>query len=235
MAIGGELGYLVAGWLAQGTMLFFMEAMAAAAPGWPVLDDLTHCLVRGEAPTTAFMPRLGTPSVAGRPSSFARRRLRRILAGRQRGVARVAEEAPFKLGDTVLLLSELRLQHVDLGREREERGDNCVAPLFEGRLCIGALHVRGIRAVGAMTCLPPQDICSGGNGDQLNAYHFSKSAIPPLWGTQVRPVGSPLAEGWLEPAERGTQEGQTRRLLSPMTKAATVAAASSERAGITWE
>ena len=68
---------------------------------------------------------------------------------------------------------------------------------------------------------------------RLHSGHFATVAMCPLLGTQVRLVGWMLAGSWLEPAERGTTE--ETGFYSPMTRAATVAAASSERAGMAWE
>ena len=66
---------------------------------------------------------------------------------------------------------------------------------------------------------------------RLRVGHFWILAIRPLIDTQV---GS-LAIRWLGVGWNLGVFGLKEDFYSPMTRAATVAAASSERAGITWE
>src|SRR5665647_1292283 len=69
--------------------------------------------------TASWMARLGAPPVPRRSSLPALRGGGLILAGGQRGVARVALQAPLKLGDALVLLGEALAQLGDLTPKAE--------------------------------------------------------------------------------------------------------------------
>src|SRR5450756_1694202 len=94
------------------------EHVAAAATTRPVLDELVERRDRRQMTTASRMARLGTALAPRRSSLPALRRGRRILAGRQRGVARVAVQAPLQLGDALLLLGEALAQLGDLSPQQ---------------------------------------------------------------------------------------------------------------------
>ena len=143
----GQLGHLVADRLAERVALRLREAVAAGAALGPMVDDLLNCLDRGQSPTVAFMTPLGSRVATRRRRPLARRRAGRILAGWQRGVARVAVQAPLKPGDALLLLAQPLVKLGNLCRERQERSDYRLASLLIDRLRLGALHAHGIRGV----------------------------------------------------------------------------------------
>src|SRR5665648_362454 len=138
------------------------EHVAAAAAGGPVVEKLVERLDRRQMTTASRMARLGAAPAPRGSSLPALRRGRRILAGRQRGVARVAVQAPLKLGDALLLLGEALAQLGDLtpeqsvlGGEFEEHSDDRFTSLLIDRLSLGALHAQGLRGVGVRACLYP--------------------------------------------------------------------------------
>src|SRR5450759_1203719 len=95
------------------------EDMAVAAATGPVVDQLVERLDRRQATTASRMARLGASLAPRRSSSPARRRSGRILAGRRRGVAGVAVQAPLELGDALVLLGEALAQLGDLSPKAE--------------------------------------------------------------------------------------------------------------------
>ena len=177
----GQLGDLVARRLADGATFRFAEAVAAGAVRGPVLNLLVDGLQRRQLTAVACVARLGAaPAPRGR-SLPALRRGRWILAGGQRGVARVAVEAPLQLGDALLLLGEAFAQLGDLspeqrvlGGELEEHSDDRLTSLLIDRLGLGAFHGQKLRGAEVRACLrslgrlPPRWPWV----DQLNGYHF---------------------------------------------------------------
>jgi hypothetical protein len=138
------------------------EDVAAAAAGGPVVEKLVERLDRRQMTSASRMARLGAAPAPRGSSLPALRRGRRILAGGQRGVARVAVQAPLKLGDALLLLGEALAQLGDLtpeqsvlGGEFEEHSDDRFTSLLIDRLSLGALHAQGLRGVGVRACLYP--------------------------------------------------------------------------------
>src|SRR5450830_1045349 len=95
------------------------EHVAAAAAGGPVVEKLVERLDRRQMTTASRMARLGAAPALRGSSLPALRRGWRILAGGQRGVARVAVQAPLKLGDALLLLGEALAQLGDLTPEQK--------------------------------------------------------------------------------------------------------------------
>ena len=93
--------------------------MAAGATRGPVVEKVVERLARRQLTTASRMARLGAALAPRRSSLPALRRGRRILAGRQRGVARVALQAPLELGDALLLLGEALAQLGDLTPKAE--------------------------------------------------------------------------------------------------------------------
>ena len=138
------------------------EHVAAAAAGGPVVEKLVERLDRRQMTTVSRMARLGAAPAPRGSSLPALRRGRRILAGGQRGVARVAVQAPLKLGDAFVLLGQALAQLSDLTpkqgvlrRELQEHGDDRLASLLVDRLRLGALHAQGLRGAGVRACLCP--------------------------------------------------------------------------------
>jgi hypothetical protein len=102
----GQLRDLMARRLADGATLRLAEAVAAGAALGPVVDELVKCRDGRQMTTASRMARLGAAPAPRGCSLPALRRGRWILAGGQRGVARVAVQAPLQLGDALLLLGE---------------------------------------------------------------------------------------------------------------------------------
>lgn len=167
----GQLRDLVARWLADGATLRFAEDVAAGAARGPVLDELIERRQRRQTTTVAWMAGLGAASASRGRSRAALRRGRRIQAGGQRGVARVAAQAPLQLGEALLLLGEALSQLGDLlpeesvlGRELKQHGDDRLASLLIDRLGLGALHAQRVRGAGVSACLRPLGLLLSGPG-----------------------------------------------------------------------
>ncbi len=112
--------------------------------------------------TASRMARLGAPPVPRRSSLPALRGGGLILAGGQRGVARVALQAPLKLGDALVLLGEALAQLGDLTpeqsllrRELQEHSDDRLRSPQRDRLSLSAFHAQGPRGAGVRACLCP--------------------------------------------------------------------------------
>src|SRR5450759_1523235 len=143
------------------------EHMAAATATGPVVDELVERLYRCQMTTASRMARLGAAPAPRGSSLPALRRGRRILAGGQRGVARVAVQAPLKLGDALLLLGEALAQLGDLTpeqsvlrRELQEHSDDRFTSLLIDRLSLGAFHAQGLRGARVRACLCPPAVSS---------------------------------------------------------------------------
>src|SRR5450759_5084997 len=105
--------------LANGATLCLAESVAAGAALGPVVDQLIDRLDRPQRTTASRMARLGAgPPARGR---LTRPRWRRgwILAGGQRGVARVSVAAVFKVGNADLKPPVRRAQLGDLSPKAE--------------------------------------------------------------------------------------------------------------------
>jgi len=157
-----QLRDLVARGRADGATLRLAEAVAAGAALGPVLDELVEHRDRRQMTSASRMAGLGTASAPRGSSLAALRRGRRILAGRQRGVARVAVQAPLQLGDALFLLGDALSQVRDLApeqsvlrRELEEHGDDRLTSLLIDRLSLGAFHAQGLRGAKVRACLGP--------------------------------------------------------------------------------
>jgi hypothetical protein len=146
--------------LADGATLRLAEAVAAGAALGPVVDELVECRDGRQMTTASRMARLGAAPAPRGCSLPALRRGRWIQAGGQRGVARVAVQAPLQLGDALLLLGEAPAQLGDLtpeqsvlGGEFEEHSDDRFTSLLIDRLSLGALHAQGLRGAEVRACL----------------------------------------------------------------------------------
>src|SRR5450759_4833373 len=155
-----QLRDLVAHGRADGATLRLAEAVAAGAALGPVLDELVERRDRRQMTTASRMAGLGTASAPRGRSLVALRRGRRILAGRQRGVARVAVQAPLQLGDALSLLGDALSQVRDLApeqsvlrRELQEHSDDRLTSLLIDRLSLGAFHAQRVRGTEVRACL----------------------------------------------------------------------------------
>src|SRR5665647_167692 len=176
-----QLSELMARGLPARRALRRAEDVAAAAARGPVLDELVERRDRRQMTTASRMARLGAPPAPRRSSSPALRRGRRILAGRQRGVARVSLEALFKIGNADLKppvrlaqLGDLSPEQSVLRREFQEHSDDRLRPLLIDRLSLGAFHAQGVRGAEGRACLcPPRPSPHRWPWvDQLNAYEL---------------------------------------------------------------
>jgi len=147
------------------------EEVAAAAAGGPVVEKLVERLDRRQMTSASRMARLG----AGPParSRLTRPRWRRgwILAGGQRGVARVSVEALFKVGNAGLQppvrlaqLGDLSPEQSVLRRELEEHSDDRLTSLLIDRLSLGAFHAHRVRGAEVGACLCALGRLLGGLG-----------------------------------------------------------------------
>src|SRR5665647_2347073 len=138
--------------------------------------------------TASWMARLGAPPVPRRSSLPALRGGGLILAGGQRGVARVALQAPLKLGDALVLLGEALAQLGDLtpkaepsaprapGAQRRPSQIPAQRPPQPQRVpCPRASRRRGEGLLMPPRRSPPQWPWV----DQLNGYHFRGCAMSP--------------------------------------------------------
>src|SRR5450830_189605 len=157
-----QLRDLMARGLANGATLCLAESVAAGAALGPVVDELVDRLDRCQPTTASRMARLGAgPPARGR---LTRPRWRRgwILAGGQRGVARVAVAALFKVGNADLKppvrlaqFGDLSPEQSVLRRELQEHSDDRFTSLLIDRLSLGAFHAQGLRGAGVRACLCP--------------------------------------------------------------------------------
>src|SRR5450830_1994327 len=155
-----QLRDLMARGLANGATLCLAESVAAGAALGPVVDELVDRLDRCQPTTASRMARLGAgPPARGR---LTRPRWRRgwILAGGQRGVARVALEALFKIGNADLKppvrlaqLGDLSPEQSVLRRELQEHSDDRLTSLLIDRLSLGAFHAQRVRGTEVRACL----------------------------------------------------------------------------------
>src|SRR5450830_253103 len=155
-----QLRDLMARGLANGATLCLAESVAAGAALGPVVDELVDRLDRCQPTTASRMARLGAgPPARGR---LTRPRWRRgwILAGGQRGVARVSAQALFKIGNADLKPPVRRAQFGDLSpeqsvlrRELQEHSDDRLTSLLIDRLSLGAFHAQGVRGAEGRACL----------------------------------------------------------------------------------
>src|SRR5450759_3724892 len=144
---------------------------AGSAARGPVGDQLSERLDRPQRTTASRRARLG----AGPParSRLTRPRWRRgwILAGGQRGVARVSVEARFKVGKADLKppvrlaqLGDLSPEQSVLRRELEEHSDDRLTSLLIDRLSLGAFHAHRVRGAEVGACLCALGRLLGGLG-----------------------------------------------------------------------
>ena len=141
----GQLRDLVTSRLADGAAFRLAESVAAGAALGPMVDHLTDCLDRCQPATVSRMARLGSMATLRGGHPPTPRSPGRILAGRHRGVARVAGKPPLELGDSCRQLGDLNLLCGNLRRQRQEHSDDGFAPLLVDCLRLGAFHAQGIR------------------------------------------------------------------------------------------
>jgi len=157
-----QLHDLMARGLANGATLCLAESVAAGAAGGPVVDRLVERLNRRQMTTASRVARLGAGPPARSRLTRPRWRRGRILAGGQRGVARVSVAALFKVGDADLKppvrlaqLGDLSPEQSVLRRELQEHSDDRLTSLLIDRLSLGAFHAQGLRGAGGRACLCP--------------------------------------------------------------------------------
>jgi hypothetical protein len=122
------------------------------------------------------MARLGSLATLRRRRPPALRRPRRILAGRHRGVARVAVQALLELRDARRQLGDLRILCGKPRRQRQEHSHNGLASLLVDRLRLGALHSAQFSRAGGV----PSDL------QHVEACHFAPDG-PRVTGTERLP------------------------------------------------
>ena len=146
----GQLGDLVVLHGGRVETLALAEDMRAGLTALrPVLDDLVDALERKQRPACALVPGLAAPPAPRGWFGRARRRRRRILRGRQRGVARAAVEALLELADA-RLEPPVRLDQLAHPHEQDDRR----LPLaVENRLRLGTLHADPVRRPERGPCL----------------------------------------------------------------------------------
>jgi hypothetical protein len=105
-----------------------------------VVDQPIDLRERLQRPPVAGMARLPTLLSPRAWRALARRRARRILAGRKRGVLRAAAQPPLELLHPCRQLRDLRLLRLDPRRQREQHRDDSLASLGVDRLRLGPLH-----------------------------------------------------------------------------------------------
>ena len=119
------------------------------------------------------MARLGSLATLRRRRPPALRRPRRILAGRHRGVARVAVQALLELRDSRRQLGDLRILCGKPRRQRQEHSHDGLASLLVDRLRLGPLHSAQFSRAGGV----PSDL------QQVEACHFAADG-PRARGTE---------------------------------------------------
>jgi hypothetical protein len=122
--------------------LLLAEDVAATAALRPVVDDLAHPLDRKQRSPVPEMAPLTALLAARPPRPSALPQPRRIVARRQRRVARIALQPLLELLDTLRQRGELRVLRLQPRRQREQRVDDRLAPLRVDRLRLRTLHTR---------------------------------------------------------------------------------------------
>jgi hypothetical protein len=137
-----QLRHLMPRRLPSRRALTLPEDVAAATPLRPVLDHLAHPLERKQRPPMPAMARLPAllPPRPPRPAPLPQPR--RIIARRQRRIARVAFEALLELLDPLRQRGELRVLRLQPRRQRQQHVDHRLASLRVDRLRLRALHTR---------------------------------------------------------------------------------------------
>ncbi len=167
------------------------ERMPAGAALGPVLDqpiNLRERLQRPAMPGMARLPTLLSPR-AGR--ALARRRARRIVAGRKRGVLRVATQPPLELLHPCCQPRDLRVLRLDPRRQREQHRDDGLASLRVDRLRLGPLHTAQFAG--------------------LNGVPSNLQTVKPSYFAASPPIPSGARQGSSGAQVRGTERLQSRR------------------------
>ena len=136
----------------DGDQLVAGKLTATTTTRRPVIDELINRPRRQQRPALALMTRLGALLGTRRVLAPLRRRARRVLARRLRGVARVATKPAFQLGDALLLTGDPLSQRLDLGIHAQQHRDHHLAALLVNRLRLDPLHTTGFDTA---TLCPP--------------------------------------------------------------------------------
>lgn len=170
-----QLRDLVAGNHTRAQVLLLGEAMPAPAARRPMVDhpiDLTLCKQR---PPVTGMTGLATLLAPRSRLSPALRRMWRILARRRRRIPRIAIQPLLEILDTSDQLRDLSVLRVDPRRQRQQDGDDRLAPLLIDRLRLGPLHTARFAAPAA----DPSDL------QEVKPCYFAElTPIPPPPTTQ---------------------------------------------------
>ena len=144
----------MARWRSDRDQLTLGEHAAALAARRPMHDDLVDRRRRQQLTTLALMARLSALLATRRTLTAPRRRPRRILAGRLRGVARRALDLTLELSDPLVLHRNTLLQPLDLLVHPHQHSDHDPLALLVDRLGLSTLHATGFAT--AALC-PPTD------------------------------------------------------------------------------
>jgi hypothetical protein len=142
----------------DGDTIALAEHVPARAPLRPMLDHVVDPPRRQQRPPMTLMPRLPTLRSPRPILAAPRRRPRRILARRQRRIARVSPQPPLQLSDPLLLLTNPFGQTLDLLVHPQQHRDHDLTALVVDRLRLGAFHAS---TFDARPLCPP---------NRLNAY-----------------------------------------------------------------
>ena len=163
--IPGSSQTLVAGRHADGLALRLPKAVPAAATIGPVVDQLVDRLDRRQPAAATPTARQGPLRSPRRVGPLALGRPGRVLAGRRRGVTRVALEPALELGDPLVLAGHplgqplhLLGQTPVLGGDLDEHPHHDLAAPVVDRPRLAALHAHRIRrgAPHPRSCQPPR-------------------------------------------------------------------------------
>jgi len=113
-----------------------------------VVDHGVDGLDRLKRATVTGMAGLGSLAAPREGRSLTLRRARRVLAGRQRGVARVAAQAPLEILDPGGQLDDPNVLSRYPLREGDKNSNDDLAPLLVDRLGLGPLHTQTFDAAG---------------------------------------------------------------------------------------
>jgi hypothetical protein len=136
----GQLDDLVASSAADLLRVALGEAPPASTVLGPVLRYPVDRLQEQEPSPLAGVSRLGALAAPGGAGPSGLLRSRRILARRQRGIARVAIQAAFKLIDPLVLPGDPFGQLLDLLVHPQQHGYDRLAAGVVDRLGLGTLH-----------------------------------------------------------------------------------------------
>jgi hypothetical protein len=157
----------------------------------PVFDQLVDALERQQRPVCALVSRLAAPPAARGWLPRPRRRRRRVLRGRKRGVARAPAQLLFELLDAGLETLVARRQH-------EDEVHTTLPPRGVDALRLMPLHTAGIRRKAPGPCpgterlhLFAAEVCTGVCTESHESRGFARLRV----GEEARVVDFGLVAG----------------------------------------